>query len=133
MWFVLPGGGALAAGAPPGPFVKSDAAPQDQAVVLPETLTPDEVDGILAGLTDAQVRQLLSGQLRKAAEDRATQSESGGGGFGVWLVQLRLQFERNADTLRMRAAQLATGADMLPGAFAQSLDKVSSGRGSAAS
>jgi len=99
------------------------------AIVLPDRLTAEQVDGLLAGLTDAQVRQLLSAELHREAEAKAAAQRGGDGGLGVWLVQVRLSFEHSADMLRMRAGQLALGLDQLPGALAESINKVAGGRG----
>ncbi len=119
---------ALCLGAPPG----VRAAESDSAAALlelPETLTPEQVDGILAGLTDAQVRQLLSGELRGRAERQAAGEQSGNGGLGVLLLRIRLGLERMADTLRRRGAQVAMGLSLVPGALATGIDRISGGRG----
>ena len=107
------------------------SAPETAAAVeIPDKLTPQQVDQILAELTDAQVRQLLASQLRSKAEaDAAAQSKGGGGGLGVLLVQLRLGLERLADTLRQRAGQVSKGMALLPGALSVSVDKISGGGG----
>ncbi|PQP33627.1 hypothetical protein C6A37_11955, partial [Desulfobacteraceae bacterium SEEP-SAG9] len=46
----------------------SGSNPQD-IVTLPENYTSEQVDAILARLSDDQVRQLLIAELRKAASD----------------------------------------------------------------
>jgi hypothetical protein len=115
---------------PAGAAVLSAESPTQVAPLeIPETLTPQQVDQILAGLTDAQVRQLLAGELRAKAEDAAARQQGGGGGLGVRLVQLRLGLERLADTLLQRAGQVSRGMALLPDELMTSIDKVSGGRG----
>ncbi len=106
---------------------KVPAAP----VEIPRQLTPEQVDGILADLTDAQVRQLLSRELHQRAQREAAAQRSVNGGLGVLLVQLRLAVERLADTLRQRAAQVTRGMAVLPEELTASIDKVAGGGGTA--
>ncbi|MEL6475717.1 MAG: mechanosensitive ion channel family protein [Pseudomonadota bacterium] len=46
--------------------------------VLPMDLTPDQVDGLLARLTDAEIRALLANELHRRAEEAAVEDMSGG-------------------------------------------------------
>ena len=99
------------------------------AVRIPEKLTPEQADALLARLTDAQARQLLAQQLHQEAAKQAGAKSKGGGGFGVWLVQLRKSLEGSGEGLGKRYALAAEGWALLPAALASSVDKVSNGRG----
>ena len=55
----------------PGIPLKSKKAESDQAAVVPENLSPDEVDAFLAGLSDEEARQALA---RKLKEEKAESS-----------------------------------------------------------
>ena len=112
----------------PGWLAAQTAVPS-ATVEIPRQLTPEQVDGILADLTDAQVRQLLSRELHQRAQQEAVAQRPANGGLGVLLVQLRLAVERMVDTLRQRAQQVADGLAILPQELAKSIDKASGGRG----
>ena len=117
------------AAAPAVAQLQPQTAPSPAAPAIPDKLTAEEVDRILAELTDAQVRQLLSGQLREKAEQQAAQGRGANGGLGVLLVQVRLGLERLTDTLRQRGIQVAKGMALLPGELAKSIDKGAGGKG----
>jgi small-conductance mechanosensitive channel len=97
-------------------------------IVLPDRLTPDQVDEILARLTDAQARQLLKGQLDKVAKRQAT-AEKGGGGFGVLLVQIRHSLEKFTTMMRKNASLISMGIGMVPGDTTAALYRITGNDG----
>ncbi len=92
-------------------------------IVLPERLTPAQVDELLARLTDAQARQLLKGQLLETARRTATNGQ-GGGGFGVLLVKIRLKLENFTAMLQKNAGLVSMGIGMVPGNATAALYRV---------
>jgi small-conductance mechanosensitive channel len=110
-------------------IVTGQTAVESSTIVIPEELSAEQVDTLLARLTDAQVRQLLSRQLHKTAEGNASAGGATAGGLGVLLVKLRLGLEGMADNLRRQSARLSNGLMLLPGALATSIDKVAGGLG----
>ena len=53
-------------------FQKANDPPQaEQVAELPEDLTPEMVDGLVATLTDAEIRALLLSELKRRADERA--------------------------------------------------------------
>ncbi len=100
----------------------------DADLDIPDRLTPAQVDQILAQLTDAQVRQLLSRKLHETAQAQAA-AKGGGGGFGVLLVQIRLKLERAARELHKGSLLLAQGSGMVPGEIRQALIKATGNDG----
>ena len=53
-------------------FLKADdPPPAEQVTELPEDLTPEMVDGLVATLTDAEIRALLLSELKRRADERA--------------------------------------------------------------
>ncbi|MEM8793482.1 MAG: mechanosensitive ion channel family protein [Pseudomonadota bacterium] len=67
LFFVIQTGPAAAQ----TPFLDAASDSSDGEVVeLPADLTPDQVDGLLARLTDAEIRQLLADELRQRTEEQ---------------------------------------------------------------
>ena len=92
---------------------------------IPDSLTPEQADALLAQLTDAQARQLLAQQLRANSEQRAKAEKSAAGGLGVWLVRLRKSLESSGENVARRRAVMAEGSALLPAALSSSVMKVS--------
>jgi len=103
------------------------AQPPAAAIEIPDALAPDEVDALLARLTDAQVRQLLARQLSRDAEARVPGKRSGG--LDDLLMSTRLGLEGVGDLLRERAQVVKEGWPMVSGSVATSMDKIAGGRG----
>jgi hypothetical protein len=57
----------------------------------------------------------------------AAAPQHGGGGFALLLLDYRMALERLTEDLRERAAELAAGADMLPGEISGALQRVTAG------
>lgn len=108
--------------------IATPCAAQDKPVDLPERLTAEQADALLARLTDAQARDLLARQLHREAA-RQAQAGTGSGSFGVWLVQLRKSLEGSGEGAGKRYMLVAEGAALLPGALHASVQKLSNGRG----
>ena len=100
------------------------------AETVPDDLSADQVEPLVARMTDEAVRRVLVAELHRKAAAR-TASSAGGGGIGVALVQFRLRLERTTEAIRGLAAKLATGIAQLPSEMATSVDKLSGGRGAA--
>jgi len=121
--FALAPGSALAQAAKADKGV--DKVPA--ALEVPGSLAPEDVDALLARLTDAQVRQLLARQLTRDAETRAAGRKSGG--LDDLLVSTRLGLEGLGDLLRARAQVVKEGWPLVSGSIATSMDKIAGGRG----
>ena len=80
---------------------------------IPENLKPGEVDGVVARMTDAQVRDSLIETLTEKAEREASRAQSGAGGLGVFLARARLGLEGFAQRLSGYAVTLGEGYDIL--------------------
>ena len=89
-------------------FGLSQAAPLPQ---IPENLTPEPADALLAQLTDAQARQLLARQLHEAAKKKSGAGMPSGGGFDSLLVSVRMGLEGVGDTFRARAQVARPGKE----------------------
>jgi len=96
---------------------------------VPENLTPEQADALLAQLTDAQARQLLARQLRAAAKKKAAEGMETGGGFDSLLVSARMGLEDAGDTFRARAQVAREGWPLVSGSIATSMDRIAGGRG----
>lgn len=66
----------LAALLAPAAQAQNAPAPEPAPVPLPVLLTPDEIDKLLAGLSDEQVRQVLIDQLYRQAAEQARPAQS---------------------------------------------------------
>ena len=100
--------------------------PVDDALVLPENYTSEQIDAILARLSDDQVRRLLLEQLRQNAA--AAQSEqSGQTGRGIASIFQRLengttQFNKNLSAILVNTVHL-------PADFRKAFDMITDGKG----
>jgi small-conductance mechanosensitive channel len=65
--------------------------------------------------------------LSAAQPAAAAAPQHGGGGFALLLLDYRMALERLTEDLRERAAELAAGADMLPGEISGALQRVTEG------
>ena len=110
-------------------FAKADKAKAEPLPDIPAELTPAQADALLSQLTDAQARALLARQLHKEAERQAAANAAPGGGLGMQLVRLRKALEGSGDDLGKRLALVGEGWTQLPGALAESMDKLSGDRG----
>lgn len=125
--FVLALACGLSAGAPAS--AQDIAARGEPPLQVPENLTAEQADALLARLTDAQARQLLARQLHEAAKKKAPESAAAAGGFDSMLVSLRMGLEDGGDTLRARAQVAREGWPLVSGSLATSMDKIAGGRG----
>src|SRR3954471_8711589 len=94
---------------------KKRAAPPLPAV--PEALTPEQADALLAKLTDAQARALLAQQLHANAKRKASPPENEERGFGPWLMGLVGTLESTQLDGGDRKAVAAQGFAQLPAAL----------------
>jgi small-conductance mechanosensitive channel len=99
------------------------------AIEIPERLSPEEVDALLARITDTQARQLLARQLRQEAERRAQAKAKEDAGMGGFLVSIRLGLEGTGDALRARVALVREGWPMVSGSIATSMNEIAGGKG----
>ncbi|MEM7060174.1 MAG: mechanosensitive ion channel family protein [Pseudomonadota bacterium] len=58
------------------PFLKDRGGAEESAAAIPQDLTPDQVDGMLARMTDAEIRDLLRTELARRAEEDAAEDTS---------------------------------------------------------
>ena len=105
-----------------------DVAPQAQQIPPSDSLSPEEVDALLARLTDAQARQLLARQLREEGERRA-EAQKVRAQMGGFLVRTRLALERSGDAMRARVALVREGWPEVSGSIATSMNDIAGGRG----
>src|SRR3954466_2093260 len=95
---------------------KKQAAPPPLPEV-PETLTPEQADALLAKLTDAQARALLAQQLHANAKRQARPPENEERGFGPWLMGLVGTLESTELDGGDRKAVATQGFAQLPAAL----------------
>jgi small-conductance mechanosensitive channel len=82
---------------------KSAAAKNDENITLPEHLSPEKIDQIVAGLSDEQARRLLINELKLQAQQEATAEEKPKGVAGfidriknmTALLQTRIEYIRS--------------------------------------
>ncbi|MEO1331521.1 MAG: hypothetical protein AAFW46_17865 [Pseudomonadota bacterium] len=98
--------GPAAAQTPPFLPNTSGSAPGATVPELPEDLSPDMVDGMLARLTDAEIRALLRDELRTRAEEREAAAASAPSGFDAVQSRLAEAWSRISRNVSNRAAQL---------------------------
>ncbi|MGH8766213.1 MAG: hypothetical protein ACRET8_10905, partial [Burkholderiales bacterium] len=122
--------GAACAALPCGAIAKDKSEKKEaEPVEVPEKLTPEQADALLARLTDAQARQLLARQLHKQAEKQAAAQTGDEGGLAMLIVHLRRSVEESGERSARRSQVLAEGWRQFPDAAAATLEKVSNGRG----
>lgn len=107
----------------------ADAKGEPPAIQIPENLTTEQADALLARLTDAQARQLLARQLHEAAKKKSAEGAATGGSFDSFLVTVRMGLEGAGDALRGRAQVVREGWPLVSGSLATSMDKIAGGRG----
>ncbi len=93
-------------------------APSAKPPALPEPLTREAIRELVARLSDQEVRQLLIGQLDKAAAPAPAQS---GGGMSA------ASMARDTDRLRDRAGNLLRAAPTVPGELVAAIRRFSEG------
>ncbi len=108
---------------------KAGARGEPQALQVPDNLSAEQADALLARLTDAQARHLLGRQLHEAAKRKAPESAAAAGGFDSLLVNLRMGLEDGGDTLRARAQVVREGWPLVSGSLATSMNKIAGGQG----
>src|SRR3954467_13496825 len=84
---------------------------------IPEKLTPEQADALLAKLTDAQARALLAQQLHANAKRKASPPEDEERGLGPWLMGLVGTLESTQLDGGDRKAVAAQGFAQLPAAL----------------
>ncbi|MEM8699956.1 MAG: hypothetical protein AAGF44_12340, partial [Pseudomonadota bacterium] len=67
---------------------------ETEELEIPADLTPDQVDALLARLTDAEIRQLLAEELRQRADAMAAEEMTGGEAFEYVTMRLQEMSER---------------------------------------
>ena len=102
---------------------KKNAAPPALPEV-PETLTPEQADALLAKLTDAQARALLAQQLHANAQRKASPPEDEERGFGPWLMGLVGTLESTQLDGGDRKAVAAQGFAQLPAALSSAAPRL---------
>src|SRR6185369_9571689 len=113
--------------APAGAFAKDKADKKEaETIELPEKLSPEEADALLAKLTDAQARQLLSRQLHKQAQ-KQVKSQDEEESFAMMLVRLRGSIESSGELSEQRGAKLVDGWRQLPAALEAAAGEFGSG------
>lgn len=95
---------------------------------IPENLKPEEVDGVVARMTDAQVRDSLIDTLTEKARRDSPRARSGAGGLGVFLARARLGLEGFTRRLTGYAVTLGKGYDTLVPELGTALGKLRGGR-----
>ncbi len=97
--------------------MKAKAAPK--AEKTPENLSPAEVDGYLAGLSDEEARRVLAAELKKSAAERAAKSSRGhahGADAGIvrGFYGAQVALSTLGDQLRgmISGAQASTGTEL---------------------
>jgi len=121
--------GAACALLPGSALAKEKPEQKEAPIELPEKLTPEEADALLARLTDAQARQLLARQLHKQAEMQAAAETKGESSSTMLLVRLRQSLEGSGEDAGRRGKAVAEGWRLLPEALASGVDKISGGKG----
>jgi small-conductance mechanosensitive channel len=121
--------GAACALLPAAAIAKEKPEKKEAPIELPEKLTPEEADALLAKLTDAQARALLARQLHKQAELQAAAEAKGESSSTMLLVRLRQGLEGSGEDAGRRGKVVAEGWRLLPEALASGVDKISGGKG----
>lgn len=109
---------ALAAGAPCG--TRNASGAQVKPPALPDPLTQEAVQALLARLSDAEVRALLLAQLEKAARPRASFED---------LALSPDALAKQADSLRSRLGDVLDAGRSVPAALGAAAAKLTEGRG----
>jgi small-conductance mechanosensitive channel len=86
----------------------------DQSVELPEALAPADIDGLLARLTDAQIRELLRSELARRAQDENLVSFEGPGTLEVAVARLNAMYVEIAERLPRWGFAIINLGDQLP-------------------
>jgi len=104
----------------------SGSNPED-IVTLPENYTSEQVDAILARLSDDQVRQLLIAELQKAASDQAadqTVDEDSG-----LVSELLNEVEDGSGIAHNRMKAITSNLKNIPADIVQALGRLTEGKG----
>jgi small-conductance mechanosensitive channel len=99
----------------------------EAVVTLPENYTSEQVDAILARLSDDQVRQLLIAELRKAASDQAadqTVDEDSG-----LVSELLNEVEDGSGIAHQRMTAIASNLKNIPADIVRALGRLTEGKG----
>lgn len=110
------------------PMKKAGVAPGAAAVKLPDRLTNEEINSLMASLSDAQVRQLLIAQLKKAAAEPPRAKESAEPRHGIIARFWQALGEKPA-LLGTRLRFMFSGISAVPKEVSLALDRVTDGRG----
>jgi small-conductance mechanosensitive channel len=107
------------------------AAKPAETLLPPQPLTPEKVDAYLAGLTDAQARQVLAQKLKQeatAAKPASTEGEPGEGREGG-LGPAFSRSAQKASALLERAGSVFSGASEESDRWQAAVDKLSGSKG----
>ena len=94
---------------------------------LPEDLSQDQIDGIMAGLSDEQVRQLLINELRSRASEESKEQEAEP--VKGLLTKLMVQLDFIATLGSKRIVAVLNQLPNLPADFRHSLELLTDGKG----
>jgi moderate conductance mechanosensitive channel len=89
---------------------KSEAGKKEKAVEIPEHLDEKQIDALLAGMDDEQVRRLLIAELKKSAASAEESKQSELSGFS----QLVTEIDAIAADLREKLDEIRSGALAAP-------------------
>ncbi|MDX5593984.1 mechanosensitive ion channel family protein [Pseudovibrio sp. SPO723] len=95
-------------------FVGAATPEAAQAVELPTTLSPEDVDSLLARLTDAQIRELLRSELARRAQETSEVGPEGPGALDAAAVRLNAMYAEIAERLPRWSVAIANIDDRLP-------------------
>jgi len=95
-------------------FVGAAAPEPEQSVELPDSLTPADIDRLLARLTDIQIRDLLRSELARRAEEASQAEPQGPGTFEAAATRLNAMYAEIAERLPRWGVAIANLSDRLP-------------------
>jgi len=110
------------------PMKKASAAPPAAAVKLPDRLTSEEINSLMARLSDAQVRQLLISQLKKAAGEPSRGKNGAEPQYGSIARFWQALGEKPA-LLSKRLKLMLSGLSAAPKDLPMALDRLAGGKG----
>jgi len=110
------------------PMKKAGVAPGAAAVKLPDRLTNEEINSLMASLSDAQVRQLLIAQLKKAGAEPPRAKEGAEPRYGS-IARFWQALEEKPALLGTRLKFMFSGISAVPKEVSVALDRLTDSRG----
>lgn len=95
-------------------FVGTAAPGPEQSVELPESLTPADVDSLLARLTDTQIRDLLRNELARRAQEETLAGPQGSGTVEAAAARLNGMYGEISERLPRWGIAIANLNERLP-------------------